>query len=191
MDIEEFRQALNESSIIQAGSELAAEFHAYGQRALTITSRMNGSYHKPEEIVTLMKELTEQAVPDNLRIFPPFSTDCGINIKFGQNVFINAGCRFQDQGGISIGDNCLIGHNVVLATLNHDLQPSRRGNLYLAPIKIGKDVWIGSNVTITQGVTIGDGAVIAAGAVVNRDVPANTVVGGVPARHIKKIERED
>ncbi|EHI74259.1 acetyltransferase [Streptococcus criceti] len=188
MDIEEFRQALNESSIIQAGSELAAEFHAYSQRALTITGRMNGSYHEPEVIVALMRELTEQVVPDNLRIFPPFSTDCGINIKFGQNVFINAGCRFQDQGGISIGDNCLIGHNVVLATLNHDLQPSRRGNLYLAPIEIGKDVWIGSNVTITQGVTIGDGAVIAAGAVVNRDVPANTVVGGVPARHIKKIE---
>ncbi|WP_019775242.1 DapH/DapD/GlmU-related protein [Streptococcus sobrinus] len=191
MKIEDFRRALNASSVIPAGSELAQEFHAYSQRALKITSQINGSYKSPEEIVQLMRELTGQEVSDNLRIFPPFSTDCGINIKFGQAVFINSGCRFQDQAGVSIGDNCLIGHNVVLATLNHDLQPNRRGDLYLAPITIGKDVWIDSNVTVTQGVTIGQGAVIASGAVVNRDVPANTVVGGVPDRMIKRIEVED
>ena len=81
-----------------------------------------------------------------------------------------------------------IGHHVVLATLNHDLDPAKRGDLHPAPICIGKNVWIGSNATILQGVTIGDGAVIAAGAVVNKDVPENTVVGGVPAKIIRKIE---
>lgn len=105
----------------------------------------------------------------------------------GKDVFVNSGCKFQDQGGIVIGDGTLIGHNVVLATLNHDFSPSRRRDLRPAPIRIGKNVWIGANVTVLPGVTIGDGAVIAAGAVVTKDVPENTVMGGVPAKEIKTI----
>ena len=112
----------------------------------------------------------------------------GKNIHLGKNVFINSGCRFQDQGGIYIGDNVLIGHNVVLATLNHNENPQKRGNLIPAPIKIGNDVWIGSNVTVTPGVTIGDNAIVAAGAVVTRDVEENTIVAGVPARYIRDIK---
>ena len=97
------------------------------------------------------------------------------------------GCKFQDQGGIFIDDGVLIGHNVVLATLNHAMQPERRGDMLPAPIHIGKRVWIGSNATVLPGVTIGDGAVVAAGAVVTKDVPANAVVGGVPAKAIRHI----
>ena len=108
-------------------------------------------------------------------------------MNIGKRVFINAGCKFQDQGGITIGDDVLIGHNCVIATLNHSMQPERRADMIPAPVKIGDKVWIGANVTILQGVTIGEGAVIAAGAVVNKDVPARTVVGGVPAKIIKKI----
>ncbi len=81
----------------------------------------------------------------------------------------------------------MIGHNVVLATLNHDLDPAKRQQLHPGKIVIGKGVWIGANATVTAGVTVGDNAVIAAGAVVNKDVEANTVVGGVPARKIKEI----
>ena len=102
-------------------------------------------------------------------------------------MFINADCKFQDQGGIFIDDGALIGHGVVLATLNHDMAPDKRQQLHPAPIRIGKNVWIGANAVICAGVTIGDNAVIAAGAVVVRDVAANTVAGGVPAREIKKI----
>ena len=102
-------------------------------------------------------------------------------------MFVNSGCRFQDQGGIWIGDNALIGHNAVLATLNHDPDPAKRGNLIPAKIVIGNNVWLGANVTVLPGVTIGDGAIIAAGAVVTKNVPANTVVGGVPAKVIKTI----
>ena len=77
---------------------------------------------------------------------------------------------------------------MVLATLNHPPDPARQGDLIPAPIRIGKNVWIGSNSTILPGVTIGDGAVIAAGAVVSKDVPANTVVGGIPAKVLRRIE---
>ncbi|MDE6764577.1 MAG: sugar O-acetyltransferase, partial [Oscillospiraceae bacterium] len=82
-------------------------------------------------------------------------------------------------------------HNVVLATINHDLNPSMNRINHYAPIKIGKHVWIGSNATILPGVTIGDWSVVAAGAVVNRDVPPMTVVGGVSAKILKTISEEE
>ena len=88
---------------------------------------------------------------------------------------------------MTIGDGCLIGHNVVFATLNHDENPANRIAMTYAPIVLGKNVWVGSNSTILQGVTIGDGAIVAAGAVVTKDVPANTIVGGVPAKPIRNI----
>ena len=125
---------------------------------------------------------------EGFRLFPPFYTDCGKNIHVGKNVFINAGCQFQDQGGITIGDDTLIGHNVVLATLNHGFEPARRKDLLPAPIVIGRKVWIGSNATVLPGVTIGDRSIVAAGAVVNRDVPPDVIVGGVPAKVIKHLE---
>ena len=103
-------------------------------------------------------------------------------------MFINAGCKFQDQGGIEIGDGALIGHGVVLATLNHDFAPENRSTLHPSAIKIGKNVWIGSNATVLPGVSIGDGAIVAAGAVVTRDIPAKTIAAGVPAKVIRKID---
>ena len=146
---------------------------------------LNSRYHTPEEIVGIMSEITGEQVDASFNMFPPFYADFGRNIHIGKNVFINAGCKFQDQGGIFIGDNVLIGHNVVLATINHDLNPYDRHNIY-QPIHIGDRAWIGSNAVITQGVTIGEGAVVAAGAVVTKDVPPLTVVGGVPAKVLKK-----
>ena len=118
-------------------------------------------------------------------------TDCGKNTIVGERVFINMGCKFQDQGGITIDEGALIGHNVVLATINHDLDPAKRQSMSYAPIHIGKNVWIGANATVLAGVTIGDGAVVAAGAVVTKDVEPNTIVGGIPAKVIKKIEIKD
>lgn len=121
-------------------------------------------------------------------MFPPFYTDCGKNLHIGKNVFINSGCRFQDQGGITIGDGALIGHNVVMATLNHSEDPETRGNLHPAPIHIGRNVWIGASATILPGVTIGDGAIVGAGFVVTRDVPENMIVTGVPARILRSVD---
>ena len=134
-----------------------------------------------------MARLTGRPIDPSFSLFPPFYTDCGKNPFIGKNVFFNSGCRFQDQGGIVIGYGVLIGHNVVLATINHDLDPARRGNNFPAPIRIGKNVWIGAGAVVLPGVTIGDGAVVAAGAVATKNVPEMTVVGGVPAQVLKQI----
>lgn len=187
MNLEEFLEHLNRGETVEGGSEAHLFMHGVSQEALRITAELNGSYHTPEEIRALMRKLTGKPIDESFTMFPPFYTDCGKNITLGVNVFINSSCRFQDQGGIFIGDDALIGHNVVLATLNHGFEPENRKNLYPAPIVIGKNVWIGANATVVPGVTIGDNAIIAAGAVVTKDVPANTVAGGVPARIIKKI----
>lgn len=93
------------------------------------------------------------------------------------------------RGGITIGDGSLIGHNVVLATINHDLSPFKNRENHYAPIVIEDNVWIGSNATILPGITIGRWAVVAAGAVVTKDVEAYTVVGGVPAKEIRKVKK--
>lgn len=123
---------------------------------------------------------------DGFGLFPPFYTDFGKNITLGKNVFFNSGCKVQDQGGVTIGDETLIGHNVVLATLNHGILPEERHDLLPAPIKIGRNAWIGSGSVILPGVTIGDNAVIAAGSVVTKNVAAGDVVGGVPAKRLHK-----
>lgn len=187
MELKDFLEKMDTGEEIEAGSEYHMFMHGLSQEALRITAEMNNAYHSPEELVGLMRELTSQPEMPSFGLFPPFYTDCGKNIHFGQNVFINSGCRFQDQGGIWIGDNALIGHNAVLATLNHNPDPQKRGNLIPSRIVIGNNVWLGANVTVLSGVTIGDGAIIAAGAVVTKDVPARTVAGGVPAKVIKTI----
>ena len=187
MTLDEFLTKMNSGEEIEAGSEYHLFMHGLSQEALRITMEMNNAYHTPEELLALMRELTGQPEFPAFGLFPPFYTDCGKNIHFGQNVFVNSGCRFQDQGGIWIGDNALIGHNAVLATLNHDPDPAKRANLIPSPIRIGKIVWLGANVTVLPGVTIGDGAIIAAGAVVTKDVPENTVAAGVPAKIIREV----
>jgi len=155
-------------------------------RTHRLTMELNNRYHEPGEIVELMSDITGEAVDPSFNLFPPFYADFGQNIHFGKNVFVNACCNFQDQGGIFIGNNVLIGHNVVLATIDHDLDPASRRNHY-APIRICDNAWIGASAVITKGVTIGQNAVVAAGAVVTRDVPANTVVGGVPAKVLRRL----
>ncbi|WP_199729736.1 DapH/DapD/GlmU-related protein [Aerococcus agrisoli] len=174
--------------VIVGGSEFHQFMHEMSGQAQKITSKINNQYNEGDTIRRLMSELTGQEIDPSFAMFPPFYTDFGKNIHLGKNVFINAGCKFQDQGGIFIGDGTLIGHGVVMATLDHDLHPDKRADMHPKAIHIGEKVWIGSNATILSGVTIGDGAVVAAGAVVTKDVAANTVVGGVPAKLIKHID---
>lgn len=191
MDLQAFLDHMNSGKTIKGGSEAHLCMCALSQEALQRTAELNGAYHTPEEVRRIFSALTGRPVDDTFTLFPPFHTDCGKNIAIGKNVFINSGCKFQDQGGIVIDDGALIGHNVVLATLNHSLAVRDRQDLIPGPIRIGKNAWIGSNVTILPGVTVGDGAVVAAGAVVTKDVPAYTVAGGVPARVLRPLTEEE
>ncbi len=187
MTTEEFIKILDSGAVIPGGSPVHVKMHELSQEAISITMQLNNAYHTHEEIVALMSELTGREIHESFGLFPPFYTDCGKNIRMGKRVFINSGCKFQDQGGITIGDDVLIGHNCVITTLNHLADPELRAGMIPGPVKICDKVWIGANVTILQGVTIGEGAIIAAGAVVTRDVPARSVAGGVPAKILKTI----
>ena len=187
MNIYEFKEYVKERKALDT-DEIHQFMHDMSDEARRITFELNMVYRSQEEIREILSRLFGYQVPSTLRVFPPFYTDFGKNIKVGENVFINACCHFQDHGGVVIEDNCQIGHNVVFATLNHGIAPEDRYNTYPAPIVLGKNVWVGANSTILQGVTIGDNAIIGAGAVVTKDVRANTIVGGVPARVIKRID---
>ena len=142
------------------------------------------SIHQIREVLS---KIIGKQISENTTVFVPFYTNFGRHIQLGENVFINHGCSFLDLGGITIEDDVLIGPKVNLITENHPIDPRKRKNLDLKSIVIKKNVWIGANATILPGVTIGENSIVAAGAVVNKDVPSNVIVGGVPAKTIKKI----
>ena len=187
MDIEQYRKKISSDGYIEGGSEAHLFMHGAARSAQRVTAEINAGCHTAEELRALMSELVGYEVDEGFGLFPPIYSDFGRNIKLGRNVFINSGCCFQDQGGIELGDGCMIGHQVVIATLNHDLMPERRASMIPAKVTLGKNVWVGAHATILPGVTIGDNSVVAAGAVVTKDVPANCVAAGVPARVVKRL----
>ncbi|MDN6639098.1 MAG: sugar O-acetyltransferase [Yaniella sp.] len=187
METEDFIAQMNAGQAALPGTDLPAKMNELAEEAIKLCMELNTQYTTMDERIEIMSRITGTDVPDSFRLFPPFTTDCGKNLRIGQRVFINSGCRFQDQGGITIGDDALIGHNVVFATLNHGLDRTERSGTYPQPIVVEQEVWIGANATILPGVTIGEGSMVAAGAVVTSDVAPNTVVGGVPARKLRDL----
>jgi acetyltransferase-like isoleucine patch superfamily enzyme len=187
MTLTDLLALLDAGETITGGSPGHAVMHETSQEALRIAGELNTGYHEPAEVRELLARLIGKPVDETVTLFPPFTADFGKNISLGKGVFINSGCRFQDQGGISIGDDCLIGHNAVIATLQHDIHPSRRGDLIPSPVVIGRNVWLGANVTVLPGVTIGDDAVIGAGSIVTKDIPVGTIAVGSPARVVRTI----
>ena len=127
----------------------------------------------------------------NFWIKPPFYCDYGYNIFIGKNVMLNYGCVILDVCLVKIGEHTLIGPNTHIYTACHCLDPKKRLNdiEYGKEVTIGKNVWIGGNCCILPGITIKDNAVIGAGSVVTKDVPANVVVAGNPAKIIKTIDK--
>ena len=185
MELQDFLDHVNSGALIAGGSEHHRFMHDAAQDALRTIAEMNSGYRTPEEIRALMSRLTGRPVHESVALFPPFYSEFGKNLALGKDVFINLGCRFQDTGGITIGDGTLIGHGSTLTTLNHSVDPDRRADMTPAPIVIGHQVWLGASVTVVPGVTIGDGAIVGAGAVVTRDVPADSIVAGVPAKLVR------
>lgn len=129
---------------------------------------------------------------EGVKIRPPFKVDYGYNIHIGAGTFVNFGLTALDPVEIRIGKNCQIATNVSILTPTHPIEPTpRRDGLEAAQsITIGDNVWLGGSVTVCPGVTIGDNSVIGAGSVVVRDIPANVVAVGNPARVIKSIAEE-
>jgi len=186
VELHDFLDHVNLGGVIEAGSAHHRFMHGAAQEALRVIAELNTGYRTPEDVRALLAELTGKDVDESVTVFPPFYSEFGKNLTVGKNVFINIGCRFQDTGGITIGDGTLIGHGSTLTTLNHSVDPARRADMTPAPIRIGRKVWLGASVTVVPGVTIGDGAIVGAGAVVTRDVPPDSIVAGVPAKVIRQ-----
>jgi len=185
MELADFLDHVNRGALIEGGSEAHTFMHRAAQEALRVVAELNTGYRTPEEVHALLTRLTGTTLDESVTVFPPFYCEFGKNLRLGKGVFVNMGCRFQDAGGITIGDGSLVGHGSTLTTLNHAVDPDRRADILPAPIMIGRKAWLGAAVTVLPGITIGDGAIIGAGAVVTKDVPANAIVAGVPARVIR------
>lgn len=166
------------------------EYHKINEvvhRTLKLSKQMNNA----DEIETIryyLGEIIGAKIDETTTIFTPFYTNFGKFISLGKNVFINHACSFLDMGGIVIEDDVLIGPKVNIITENHPSNPGDRKALITKSVTIKRNVWIGAGAIILPGVTIGENSIVAAGAVVSKDVPANTIVGGIPAKFIKSIE---
>lgn len=159
--------------------------------ARRLTRLYNETFETEDENRTeILKELFG-TTGENLYIEPTFRCDYGYNIHVGENFYANFDCVFLDVCEIKIGDNCFIAPGVHIYTATHPLNAKERisGAEFGKPVTIGDNVWIGGRAIINPGVTIGNNSVIASGSVVTKDVPDNVVVGGNPAKVIKKIEQ--
>ena len=127
-------------------------------------------------------------------IEPPLHANWGGRfVSFGKNVYANFGLTLVDDTYIRVGDNCMFGPNVVIATAGHPILPALReqGLQYNAPVRIGKNCWLGAGALVMPGVTIGDNSVIGAGSVVTRDIPSNVVAAGNPCRVLRPVGERD
>ncbi len=156
-------------------------------RTMELSNRLNEATDV-DEARTYLSEIVGKQIDESTTVFTPFYTNFGRHIRLGSNVFINHACSFLDLGGITIENEVMVGPRVNIISENHPMEIADRKTLVPGAVMIKRNVWIGAAATVMPGVTIGENAVVAAGAVVTKDVPENTVVGGVPARTIKKIE---
>jgi acetyltransferase-like isoleucine patch superfamily enzyme len=181
-----FFERLRNGETISSNDPLAYQMREASFVTKHLLVQMNNASN-PQLIRDLLGQITNSAIDETTTIFTPFHINYGKHTQIGENVFINFDCVFLDLGGITIEDNVLIAPKVSLLTEGHPTAVEDRHSLIPKPIHIKKNAWIGANATILPGVTIGENSVVAAGAVVSKNVPDNSIVGGVPAKFIKNI----
>ena len=156
-----------------------------GIRCAQLCFKINHTMPYTEEYDALVKELFMGNIGENSRVMPPVTVVRGNSVKIGKNVVVMNNALFMADGGITIEDNVLVAANAQLISNNHDLYD--HAVLTCKPVHLKRNCWIGAGATILPGVTVGENAVVGAGAVVTKDVEANTVVGGNPAKLIKRL----
>ncbi|MFC8441622.1 sugar O-acetyltransferase [Streptomyces griseoincarnatus] len=159
------------------------------ERAMRLAARYQAAYLEDRDQARAVLTELLGSVGEDVEIRPPLFVDYGSNITVGARTFVNYHLTALDVAAITIGEDCQIGPNVQLLTPTHPVEPQpRRDKLEAArPITIGDNVWIGGGAIVCPGVTIGDNSVVGAGAVVTKDVPANVVAVGNPARPVRSL----
>ena len=158
-------------------------------RSLGLCSKINNLSPYDEETRKLVEELLENKIPKSSNILAPMEIDYGHQLKIGENVFINHSLCVSAAAGIEIEDGVQIAPQVTILTVNHDLK--EKTIVKCLPVYIKKNAWVGARTIILPGITIGENSVVGAGSVVTKDVPANTIVVGNPAKVIREIEMEN
>ena len=186
---------MTELEKLKAGLEYCyddAEVEALKERAIILCREYNAIDDTDYEAQSAFLDKMLGAKGKKVWIGKTFNCDNGKNIFIGNNFTGNYNLTILDIREVWIGDNVMIGPNTLITTVNHPLTPmGRRKHLGIAkPVRIGNNVWIGGNVTILPGITIGNNVVVAAGAVVTKDIPDNSLVGGIPAKLIKELEND-
>lgn len=177
---------------LRAGESIPMDDPGYSQvrevttRTISLRAKLNNAVDL-EEVRYYLGEIISQKIDHTTVIFPPFHTNFGRHITIGKNVIINHACSFLDLGGITIEDSVMIGPRVNITSEGHPVDVANRHTLVPEAVFIRKNAWIGAGATILPGVTVGENAVVAAGAVVTKDVEADTVVAGVPAKTIRHL----
>lgn len=182
-------ERLRSGETVQANDPEAYQLRETSFATKKLLVQLNNSFD-PAENRDLLSQITASTIDESVAVFTPLYINYGKNTKIGKNVFINFDCVFLDPGRIIIEYNVLIAPKVSLLSEGHPVNPNERQSLIPGPIHIKKGAWIGAGATILPGVTIGENAVVAAGAVVSKDVPANTIVGGVPEKLLNQLTKQ-
>lgn len=161
------------------------------EKTRQLVGELNTGYHTPDEVRALLERIWGQPLDASVRMFPPFYTAFGKMTRVGKEVFINFGCTFLDQGGITLEDGVFIGPGAKILTEHHPEEPALRHRLLVEPVVIRRNAWIGAGAVILPGVTVGENAIVGAGAVVTKNVPDNAVAAGVPAKVLRNIKTTD
>lgn len=155
-------------------------------RTIHLLKRLNAS-DDTDEVRKWLTKIVDSKIDKSTTVFPPFHTNFGRFIRLGKGVFINHACSFLDLGGITLEDGVMVGPRVNITSETHPIEARQRKTLVPGAVIVRRNAWIGVAATIMPGVTIGENSVVAAGALVTKDIPANAVVAGVPARVIKML----